>query len=209
MGFATVYLKIYNFLMFLVWGSLLIHVLSYANPYAFTNPLIFQHTALANGLLWMDFIHSILRISRTDPVPCFLQTLSRSWCVSVMAIDGQSWWEAWTVIAWCIAEMIRDINYIHTNSILTWLRYSAFIVLYPGGVFGEWMNVWDKWPAISACCPRIYSIALPNALNFSFDFAWSIIGFWLPAYAVGFPFLYSHMLKLRSIKLSSDKSKRE
>lgn len=42
------------------------------------------------------------------------------------------------VIAWSLAEVIRFSYYLmKTNATLKWLRYTAFVVLYPFGIVGE------------------------------------------------------------------------
>lgn len=48
-------------------------------------------------------------------------------------------------------------------------RYTAFIPLYPIGVAGEMNAVYDALPFVSD--RRLRSVALPNALNFGFDYS--------------------------------------
>jgi very-long-chain (3R)-3-hydroxyacyl-CoA dehydratase len=118
-----------------------------------------------------------------------------------MDLDGSCYFEFMTIVAWCIADMIRYANYFSEHPILVWLRYSAFIILYPVGVAGEWLNVYCKWDVISQCCPRVFSIAMPNALNFAFDYRWFILYVAIPGYVLGFPQLYGYMLSQRKRKL--------
>lgn len=51
---------------------------------------------------------------------------------------------------------------------LVWLRYSTFIILYPLGVASEMTMVWLALPHIRRS--HMWSIDLPNALNFAFDY---------------------------------------
>ena len=51
---------------------------------------------------------------------------------------------------------------------LVWARYSAFLPLYPLGVAGELTMVWLALPTIRR--DRPWSLAMPNAINFGFDY---------------------------------------
>lgn len=51
---------------------------------------------------------------------------------------------------------------------LLWLRYSTFIFLYPLGVASEMAMVWLALPHIRLS--HLWSIDLPNAVNFAFDY---------------------------------------
>lgn len=52
-------------------------------------------------------------------------------------------------------------------------RYSAFLPLYPLGVASELTMVWLALPTIERVRP--WSISLPNAANFAFDYYWLCI----------------------------------
>ena len=49
-----------------------------------------------------------------------------------------------------------------------WLRYTAFIVLYPLGISSELALVWLALPHIKSS--GLLSYPMPNALNISFDY---------------------------------------
>lgn len=108
---------------------------------------------------------------------------------------------------WSFAEIIRYGHYLYANfgrlpRVLLWIRYSAFIVLYPVGVFSEMMTLRDAYEKIYQCCPRVFSFEMPNEYNFSFDylyFIWLVI---VPGYVIGFPFLYGYMLQQRKRRLT-------
>ena len=51
---------------------------------------------------------------------------------------------------------------------LVWARYSVFLPLYPLGVAGELTMVWLALPTIRRARP--WSLAMPNAINFGFDY---------------------------------------
>ena len=104
-------------------------------------------------------------------------------------------------ICWSIAETVRYAHYLFDSPITTWLRYSTFIVLYPVGWASEMFMVYFKWDLISACCPRVYSIEMPNTLNISFDHAWAVCLIMIPVSSVGMPMIYSMLLRQRKEKL--------
>ena len=83
----------------------------------------------------------------------------------------------WSVLplflAWALADVVRYAWYAagdRSPHWLTWLRYTAFIPLYPAGIFvGE-------MPIIAAAIPWIakrglWSISMPNEWNVAFSYA--------------------------------------
>ena len=99
------------------------------------------------------------------------------------------------LFAWCLTEMVRysfyAFNLVNLNiGVLTWLRYTLFIVLYPMGVTGE------LWCYISALPFLPNGMEMPNPYNFTFSpYVATIII--LLGYIPGFPPLYFHMFALR------------
>ena len=64
---------------------------------------------------------------------------------------------------------------------LLWLRYSAFIILYPLGVASELTMAYLALPNIGTLRPL--SVAMPNSANFAFDyylFCWLAIVAYVP-----------------------------
>ena len=76
------------------------------------------------------------------------------------------------LLAWCLVEIVRysyyATNLINVNiGILTWLRYTLFIILYPMGVTGE---VWCYVDSLAYWkTSKAYSYDMPNTLNFTFQ----------------------------------------
>ena len=107
--------------------------------------------------------------------------------------------------AWAAADVVRYAWYTAALAggapgWLTWLRYSAFIPLYPLGIFG------GELPIIRAGLPyirarRLHSVVMPNAWNFAFSYAaFCVVGatVLLPA---AFVQLYAYMLRQRRARL--------
>jgi very-long-chain (3R)-3-hydroxyacyl-CoA dehydratase len=93
------------------------------------------------------------------------------------------------LLAWSITEVIRypfyafkeltDVPYI-----LTWLRYTTFIVLYPLGVASELAMVWLALPELKRT--GLWSAPMPNVVNFDFHYyAFCMLA--MLAYAPGSP----------------------
>lgn len=83
--------------------------------------------------------------------------------------------------------------------ILTWLRYTIWIPLYPLGILCESIVILRSIPYFEET--QRFTISLPNEWNFAFDMP-SLLRIYL--LLLTFPatfFLMSHMYKLRTVKL--------
>ena len=133
------------------------------------------------------------------------------------------------LLAWCLVEIVRysyyATNLINVNiGILTWLRYTLFIILYPMGVTGE---VWCYVDSLAYWkTSKAYSYDMPNTLNFTFKpyvvtllvilfylpgekwfLAKSTCNFWYTESFLisGFPPMYFHMFAQRKKVLNKPK----
>eukprot|EP00242_Pyramimonas_sp_CCMP2087_P012699 CAMPEP_0198200378 /NCGR_PEP_ID=MMETSP1445-20131203/3404_1 /TAXON_ID=36898 /ORGANISM="Pyramimonas sp., Strain CCMP2087" /LENGTH=260 /DNA_ID=CAMNT_0043870433 /DNA_START=90 /DNA_END=872 /DNA_ORIENTATION=+ len=104
------------------------------------------------------------------------------------------------IIAWSLSEIIRYTFYAVKELLgyvprpIEWLRYSAFIVLYPIGVGSELTMVYIGMPYMKN--NHTYDLLMPNAYNFAFSYyTFLLIGTIL--YIPGFPKLYFYMLASR------------
>uniref|UniRef100_M4CXT2 Very-long-chain (3R)-3-hydroxyacyl-CoA dehydratase n=1 Tax=Brassica campestris TaxID=3711 RepID=M4CXT2_BRACM len=94
-----------------------------------------------------------------------------------------------------------------------WLRYSSFLVLYPTGITSEVGLIYLPLPHIKTS--EMYSVRMPNTLNFSFDFFYAtilVLAIYVPGTAsfdlfLRSPHMYRYMLGQRKRALS--KSKKE
>jgi very-long-chain (3R)-3-hydroxyacyl-CoA dehydratase len=77
------------------------------------------------------------------------------------------------------------------------------MILYPSGISGEIWTVVAGLPHLKKT--GLYSISMPNAWNFEFNFYWFVI-LVLVTYIPGSPFMYSHMWKQRSKTLGKAKA---
>ena len=117
-----------------------------------------------------------------SPALAFLQWFGRSNVLFLILGSIPELWAHWAVaplfVAWAAADVARYAWYAAAlarpssppPAWLTWLRYSAFIPLYPAGIFA------GEMPLIAAGLPLIdarglHSLALPNRLNWGFSYA--------------------------------------
>ncbi|CAI5981861.1 unnamed protein product [Closterium sp. NIES-64] len=102
---------------------------------------------------------------------------------------------------WCCSEVIRYPQYALSllgtcPRALTWLRYSAFIPLYPIGMFGgEMVLIYSAIPFVKADRPLDFLFA---ALPFDCHHVLMVI---LAAYPLFWLHLYTHMFRQRRAKL--------
>ncbi|XP_023548387.1 very-long-chain (3R)-3-hydroxyacyl-CoA dehydratase PASTICCINO 2A [Cucurbita pepo subsp. pepo] len=89
-------------------------------------------------------------------------------------------------------------------SLLLWLRYSTFLLLYVTGITSEVGLVYLALPYMKESGK--YSFRMPNKWNFSFDYLYGAMLI-LAIYVPGSPHMYRYMLVQRSKALS--KSKKE
>ena len=113
------------------------------------------------------------------------------------------------LLAWCLTEVVRysfyAVNLFNVNvQLLTWLRYTLFIVLYPMGVTGELWCYFDSLSYLKTS--NVMRMEMPNDLNFTFSpFVATIM--LMIGYAPGFPPMYFHMFAQRRKVLGSPSEK--
>lgn len=149
------------------------------------------------------FFYNSFTIHRSNPMLTFVQVFSRvfvTWAIVATFPESQICLGfPLLLLAWIITEIIRYAFYALNligieSSIIVWLRYTLFIVLYPMGVTGE---LWCTYTALTRVGKeRMFSIAMPNRMNFTFDFYVFLILLML-SYIPIFPQLYFHMFAQR------------
>ncbi|KAF8065570.1 Hacd2 [Scenedesmus sp. PABB004] len=143
-----------------------------------------QFAAGAPYARWLQFaafaeiLHAGTGIVPSSPISNFWQWLGRANALFKFAVgipELQSDPCAVVMLAcWSIGEMIRYPWYALTlldacPHWLTWLRYTAFLALYPAGVVAEMALLWRGVPLVRT--RGLYSVALPNAWNWAWDYA--------------------------------------
>eukprot|EP01101_Sappina_pedata_P006934 TRINITY_DN3563_c0_g1_i1.p1 TRINITY_DN3563_c0_g1~~TRINITY_DN3563_c0_g1_i1.p1 ORF type:complete len:240 (-),score=100.73 TRINITY_DN3563_c0_g1_i1:91-768(-) len=200
------YLFAYNTAQFFGWSYILVLTLVHlANGHGFDTVwdtvhiplLIFQNAAI------LEVIHPLLKLVRTPVSTTAVQVASRLFLASVICIFfpevRASFFFTSMVISWCLSEMVRysfySLNIFNAcPKFLVWLRYTLFMILYPTGAGSEFALVILSIPIAHES--GIFSITMPNALNFGFSFEFLLYAIAL-SYLPGLPMMYGHMLSQR------------
>jgi len=126
----------------------------------------------------METLHAAIGVVRGAPASALLQWTGRAnvlYAVILAIPEIKGGVPAgMMLVAWALSEVIRYPWYVAqlTGTCpfwLTWMRYTMFIPLYPIGVIGEIVSIYNALPTLEK--DRMYCIALPNAWNFGFDYA--------------------------------------
>ncbi|CAH3179259.1 unnamed protein product [Porites lobata] len=177
---AKVYLVLYNVILTLGWSIILVlsvqHLVkkkSHIGLYSSVEkPLqVFQSAAI------LEVLHCAIGLVPSSVVLTAFQVASRlflTWAIaySVPQIQDSPGVTAF-ILAWSITEVIRYAFYAFSllgslPYFLQWCRYTFFFILYPIGVTGELVSIYSSLRYVSKS--GLYSVSMPNAVNFSFDF---------------------------------------
>ncbi|KAG7199333.1 hypothetical protein KM043_018180 [Ampulex compressa] len=211
------YLVSYNFLQILGWCYILYkwvhyHTVSTTDQSLWETIklplLLFQNAAL------LEVIHAIIKIVPSSPVITMLQVTSRVVVCGILIVIPTGYSTSSVGLqmltpAWSFAEIIR-YSYYFTNLIgyvpyiVTWFRYTGFIILYPIGVTGELLCFYANIN-YAAAYPEVLSYILPNKWNFTFSYLYFLL-FFVLCYVPFFPYLYLYMFSQRRKVLGSNSS---
>lgn len=220
MGLGTIYLLGYNGSLFVGWALILAKIAQhYANGGAASEvyPLIRQLLVVAQSAAVMEILHALIGLVRSPVFTTTVQVFSR-----ILVLWGslelgskavtENYFASQMIAAWACSEILRYSFYFlgllgkdAIPSLLKYARYSGFLVLYPLGITGEIVCLYNALPFIKANAPL--TVTMPNWYNFSFDyygFVWFTL---LGMYPYGSWVMYTYMLSQRRKVLAGDKKK--
>ncbi|KAK1361796.1 Very-long-chain (3R)-3-hydroxyacyl-CoA dehydratase [Heracleum sosnowskyi] len=217
MGFLSrTYLTIYNWTVFIGWAQVLYLAVKtlIESGHEHVYDAVEKPLQLAQSAAFLEILHGLTGLVRSPITATLPQIGSRlyvTWGILYSFPEVRTHiLVSSLVISWGITEVIR-YSFFGTKeafgsapSFLLWLRYSAFLLLYPTGISSEVGLIYIALPYMKVS--EKYCIRMPNKWNSSFDYfsaAIAILGLYIP----GSPFLYSYMLGQRKKALS--KTKRE
>ena len=143
---------------------------------------------------FLEVLHALFGLVRSPVGPTFLQVMSRLILVWVyMLPDGSNghWGLYLCIGSWALVEVPRYLYYVNAllvkgshkiNSILFWLRYTLFMILYPTGITGEIVLMYNTWNLLTT-----------NKINTSTSFGMRMIAFNLFMYIPLAPFMIMNM----------------
>ena len=147
------YLLAYNLASFAAWSYFLYTIIQalissnydfvFVFAYTYRLLLVIQTAAI------FDIIHAFLGLVPSQVLSNVIQVGSRTfvvWFACAYALVGGNWIYPMMAVAWSISDAIRYLYYILNlvgikSKMVTWLRYSLFLVLYPVGTAGEFMLI--------------------------------------------------------------------
>ncbi|KAI9911259.1 hypothetical protein PsorP6_009669 [Peronosclerospora sorghi] len=160
----------------------------------------------------MEIVHAAIGFVRSPLGSTLMQVSSRLWLVwsiNVLCPDSRYHFDfPLMVTSWGLVEVPRysfhALNlYDAVPSLLFFLRYNLFMVLYPSGVLGEVLCMLDSLRFLST---GAYAIQLPNTHNISISL-YVVVFLVLPVYIPGLPIINGHMLTQRNRAYSKSKTK--
>lgn len=192
----TKYLIAYNAVSGFFWAAVLLR-------FAVLLPLVgpkYVAGGLADFLRWvqtlmvLEVAHAALGLVRSPVATAAIQVASRLlvvWGVLFLFPDvGQHPAFSTCTVAWCVTEIVRYSFYVFSLARpgpggvpywLTWIRYSAFYVLYPLGAGSEWVLI---------------LVSLPEAEQLSTWYT-LLLKASLLIYIPGFYVMFTHVMKQR------------
>eukprot|EP00698_Gefionella_okellyi_P003555 TRINITY_DN13346_c0_g1_i1.p2 TRINITY_DN13346_c0_g1~~TRINITY_DN13346_c0_g1_i1.p2 ORF type:complete len:240 (-),score=44.18 TRINITY_DN13346_c0_g1_i1:815-1534(-) len=175
-------------------------------------PAVASLLQLFQTLAAMEIVHAVFGLVRSSAMTVTMQVFSRlwiTWAILWSVKEAQeSLFLTGLIFCWSFTEVFRYSYYAlsiydYAPFWLKYLRYTTFLPLYPAGVACELGLMWVSLPVIQAT--QLYRFALPNMLNFPFNFyVVNVIGMLL--YVPGLPFLFKHMMVQRNRQLAPPKS---
>ncbi|XP_034833482.1 very-long-chain (3R)-3-hydroxyacyl-CoA dehydratase [Maniola hyperantus] len=211
--YKKVYLVIYNLFQFIGFTYVLsVMAVRYAKLEYDSVADTYEHVGAAMKFLqlmmYLEVMHPIFGYTKGGALVPFLQVSGRAFVLFAM-IEAEPRMQTKPVVfylflLWSTVEIVRYPYYISLLYkkeiyILTWLRYTMWIPLYPLGVLCESIVILRNIPYFEET--QKFTISMPNEWNFAFHMP-SLMRIYL--LALTFPGLYfvmSHMHKLRTVKL--------
>uniref|UniRef100_A0A914I6Z9 Very-long-chain (3R)-3-hydroxyacyl-CoA dehydratase n=1 Tax=Globodera rostochiensis TaxID=31243 RepID=A0A914I6Z9_GLORO len=167
----------------------------------------FRSLLIVTVLQSLDALHAFTRLTSAGYKASLIQVSGR--LAMLMIINGcppcWQWSPVFTLIlAYLISEQFRYPYYALKTlgislHVVTWLRYNMWLLLYPLGFFLEGLIMLGSVPFYYES--GVYSLRLPNAFNFSYNFGLLLAFFTFTFFPfIGFT-LIKHMLKQRKSKM--------
>lgn len=163
---------------------------------------------------FLEVMHPFFNYTEGITKIIFLQVSNRAFVLFCM-IDAEPRMQTKPVVfyifsIWAIVEVIRYPYYISRLlkiriSVLTWLRHTAWIPLYPLGFIFEGIVVIRNIPYFEET--KKFTIDLPNSWNFAFYFPTFMKFYLLVLFIPGMIIVISHLNRIRFEKFNQCRTK--
>uniref|UniRef100_A0A7E4W4B7 Very-long-chain (3R)-3-hydroxyacyl-CoA dehydratase n=1 Tax=Panagrellus redivivus TaxID=6233 RepID=A0A7E4W4B7_PANRE len=219
MDFVTqFYLFAYNVLMFLfhfyVLSGLTYRYLEKGNLFFATFWSSYRLSFyVCTGLQLLDVLHAAVGLTKSGWQTGLVQVLGRLTMLAILDNCPLLHKTVTTFLLLFVYFLIEQFRYPYYAAsilggeikLLTWLRYSVWILLYPAGLSLEAISMIRAIPYYYE--GHRWSVSLPNSLNFSFNFGVFLSIFLVTAFPKIAYTLLSHMRRQRAKKFADSKKK--
>lgn len=211
--FKKVYLAVYNLFQFVGYLYVLtVMCVRYAKLEDESLANTYEHVGPAMKFLqllqYLEVMHPLFGYTKGGVLFPLLQVSGRAFVLFAM-IEAEPRMQTKPVVfylflVWSMVEIVRYPFYISQLYkkeiyILTWLRYTIWIPLYPLGVFCEAVIILRNIPYFEET--QKFTISLPNEWNFAFHLPSFLKLYLLVVIFPGMYALMGHMHKIRNVKL--------
>ncbi|XP_061773103.1 very-long-chain (3R)-3-hydroxyacyl-CoA dehydratase [Nerophis ophidion] len=161
----------------------------------------------------VEVLNAAFGIVRTGVIPTFIQVVGRNFILFIIFGSLEEMQNKSVVFfvfyLWSAIEIFRYPFYMlgcfNTEwKILTWLRYSLWIPLYPLGVIAEAVAVIQSIPIFDET--RLFSIPLPKTIGLSLSFSY-VLRVYIILMFLGLVINFRHLYKQRKRRFRTKKRK--
>lgn len=206
---GSLYLILYNAASAVGWALVLAEVLTTARDGGGAQDLwnnVGQTLTYVQTAAALEMLHSLTGLTRSPFSSTFMQVMSRLILVhgyTLRSTEAQAHWSLFLMVgSWALVEIPRYTFYCFAQlmetheipSALFWLRYTLFIILYPTGISGEWVQMLTATPAIRSGVsdgPHIFNYVMPS----TFWYRWTSV--LIPFYFIAGPYMIMNMVGMR------------
>ncbi|KFP28166.1 Very-long-chain (3R)-3-hydroxyacyl-[acyl-carrier protein] dehydratase, partial [Colius striatus] len=219
------YLVMYNLVQFLGFSWIFVNMTvrlfilgtgkSRALFYSFSDTFhsISEMMYFCETLAIMEVVNALIGLVRSPLLPTVMQILGRNFVLFVILGSLEEMQSKPVVFfifySWSIIELFRYPYYMLSCigiewKLLTWLRYTAWIPLYPLGGLAEAVSIIQSIPIFSETGK--FSLGLPNPLNVTIQFSF-LLQIYLIVLFLGVFMNFRHLYKQRKQHLGPKKRK--
>lgn len=210
--------NLYQFIAYFYISLVLLIILSrdgFAGVSKVTYKTVGPVMKCSQALQYLEFLHALVGYTKGSPLFPFLQVTGRNFILFGI-INAESRIHEMPVVfvlfmVWSLVEVIRYPYYLLSVlkkeiRLLTWLRYSIWIILYPLGFLCEGTVLIRSISFFEET--KRFTIEMPNTWNFTFDMVALMKIHMTLTLPIGLVTVLTHMRKLRAKKLSTPNIRR-
>ncbi|XP_041464923.1 very-long-chain (3R)-3-hydroxyacyl-CoA dehydratase 3-like isoform X1 [Lytechinus variegatus] len=212
----SVYLFMYNMIQWIIFTMVFVYcfgrfIFHGKEDLATAYDWVITPLGMGQVIACLEIVHALTGLVKSSAMTVFMQVFGRNFLLFVVIMnDPELKNEGMTLylfMVWSAVEVVRYPFYMlscidYESEVITWLRYTVWIPLYPLGFLAEIIVVFLAVPFYKES--DMFSIHLPNQLNMSFNFVYYM---YLHVIIIvsSSPTLLSHMWRLRKKKYGKRK----